>query len=328
MKESQMLAPQAYAHAELLRQQAEQAHQDGDLPSSQILGEHAIAAYNHAFVLTRLVKADQRRARAQGELERARSELQKLDEQQKRLAAEAEDLETRYKVARDALPLSPSSPASAEREKARIEQARALSSQARLLCIAARMIDARAEQPSKDIQALDALEKDFSKQPAGVIDRARQLRASCLKSVTLARRPAMARAPQSGVADTLLQELSNAGKLFPFRDDRGVVVTLRGVFTAGSAPGPDAAQTLSFLGRIAKAHPSFPVLVVLHTSKNESEAPQRARGEAIARALREAGAPRVDVAAAGSSQPVADPKQSGATQRNERVEVVFVAPAP
>jgi hypothetical protein len=36
----------------------------------------------------------------------------------------------------------------------------------------------------------------------------------------------------------------------------------------------------------------------------------------------------VEGLAAGAAQPVLDPAQPGATARNERVEVVFVAPTP
>ena len=50
---AQKLAPQAFAHAEQLQRQSEQAYQDDDLSGAQILGEHALAAYTHSFVLAR-----------------------------------------------------------------------------------------------------------------------------------------------------------------------------------------------------------------------------------------------------------------------------------
>ena len=47
-------APQAYARAELLRQRADRAFNDGDLPGAQILSEQALAAYLRATVEARL----------------------------------------------------------------------------------------------------------------------------------------------------------------------------------------------------------------------------------------------------------------------------------
>ena len=43
--------------------------------------------------------------------------------------------------------------------------------------------------------------------------------------------------------------------------------------------------------------------------------------------LRKAGAASVKVVLAGSAQPLTDPGRRGASARNARVEVVFVAPA-
>ena len=54
VKQAKEHAPQAYAHAEKLWRQAEEAHDDDDLPGAQIRSEHALAAYSHAFVLVRL----------------------------------------------------------------------------------------------------------------------------------------------------------------------------------------------------------------------------------------------------------------------------------
>ena len=58
-QQAKLLAPQAYQHAEELRRRAEQAHGDGDRVGAQILSEHAIAAYSHAFVEARLVRANE-----------------------------------------------------------------------------------------------------------------------------------------------------------------------------------------------------------------------------------------------------------------------------
>jgi hypothetical protein len=57
-------APQAYARAELLRQRADQAFNDGDATSAQILSEQALAAYLRATIEARLTKAEARLAEA------------------------------------------------------------------------------------------------------------------------------------------------------------------------------------------------------------------------------------------------------------------------
>ena len=163
-EEAGRLAPQAFARAELLRQRADQAHGDGETASSQILGEHALAAYGHAFVLARLAKAEERLASAKLELDKAQKELASLDEKQTRVSAEADGLEMQVKVAEDALPLVPNAPASAERERARLEAARALASQARLLCVATGLLGAQKDL-APELGKLDALDAELAKTP-------------------------------------------------------------------------------------------------------------------------------------------------------------------
>ncbi len=133
------------------------------------------------------------------------------------------------------------------------------------------------------------------------------------------------------MGDALLAEISATGKLDPARDDRGVVVTLRGVF-GGGGPGltPAGEARLVDLGKIAAAHASFPVEVVLHTDKplSASEEPaQHARAEAATRALLKGagGAVRALPLVAGNRAPVADPA-GPERARNARLEIVFVTP--
>ena len=64
---------QAYAQAEKLRRDAEAASGRGDHVAAQILGEHSLAAYDHAFALTRYVKAEQRLALAEEALAKAQA---------------------------------------------------------------------------------------------------------------------------------------------------------------------------------------------------------------------------------------------------------------
>jgi outer membrane protein OmpA-like peptidoglycan-associated protein len=326
--ESKQLAPQAHAHADRLRRRADQAFEAGDRAKAQALGEHALAAYTHAFVLARLAKAEQELQRANQALAKAESELNSLDEQQKRITVEADDLELRVKVARDAIPLLPNSPASPERELARREAALALAGQARLLCLAARLLDAKLEGLEGTASKVDALEQKLAA-PGGAtpIDDAVVARSSCLKLLTQARRPARRNAPAAGQEDALFAELAQLGDLMPYRDDRGIVVTLRGLFGRAETLSKAATEQLTVLGRVAKAHPDFPVLVVVHASQGAATPRDSKRAEAIAELLRGAGAQRVEARAAGGAQPIMSPARPGAPARNERIEIVFVSPA-
>ncbi len=324
---AKQLAPQAYAHAQQIRQQAEQAYRDDDVSGAQILGEHALAAYSHAFVLARVAKAQTRLATAQAKLDQAQKELAELDEKEKRVAAEADDLEMRAKVAQDALPLVPNTPASPGREKARLEAARAMAVEARLLCVSTRLLGTSSKDLEQALSKLDSLDAELSKKPAAApIDDAITLRSKCLELLGQARRPATDKAPAAGVTDALLAELSKTGGLYPFRDDRGVVVTLRGLFH-GDQLDKKAQQTLELLGRVAKAHASFPVLVVMHSASGAPTAADQKRGDAVVKALEGAGATKVEVQRVGGAEPLVQPGRRGAAARNERIEIVFVSPA-
>jgi hypothetical protein len=54
------LAPQEFAHAVQLRERADAAYVDGDREAAQILGEHALAAFQHAGVQARMSRARER----------------------------------------------------------------------------------------------------------------------------------------------------------------------------------------------------------------------------------------------------------------------------
>jgi len=324
VKEAESLAPQAYAYAEKLRTDAEKANKDGDRTAAQILAEQALAAYAHATVLSRLAHATERVEGTSSRVAAAEKDAATLDEQQRKVAAEADDIEGRLRVARDALPLAPSAPASADRERARLAAARSLAEEARLLCVATQMLAPDSQGVTQAFESLKALDAEIAKKPARApIDAAVKARSTCLAELTRARRPATLRAPEAGAPDALLEELSRAGSE-PQRDERGVTVVLRDVFDAKGAVKPAATDTLTRLGQAAKAHPAFPILVVVHSSK---AAPPADRGETIAKSLRDAGGAHVKVESAGDALPVAPPAQPGAAARNERVEIVFVSPS-
>lgn len=327
-QEAARLAPQAHARAELLKQQADEAYDGGDMAGAQILGETALAAYSHAFVLARLARASSELDRAKAELAKQKTALVDIDEKQKRAGADADAVELRVKVARDAMPLNPNAPASPEREKARLDAARSLTSQARLLCAATRLLDPSGSGLDADLTKISELEKTISATPKNApIDDAIALRSICLKRLTVARRPKTRATVAANVADALLADLGKSGELAPFRDDRGVVVTLRGLFAADGKLKPESAKVVETLGLVAKAHPDFPVIVVVHSASGRGGDAEKRRGQTVADALGRAGAGKVNVQSVGSAQPVVDPQRSGSDRRNDRVEIVFVAPA-
>jgi hypothetical protein len=337
-------APEAFARAEKLRGEAAAAFVAGDTAGAQLLGERALAAYAHAHALARIARAQAQSTEAQAAFAAAEGELASLDADQARVAADADALERKLKVTRDALPVQPSGKADPEREKARLAAARALATQARLLCGAARLLaggpalgapapaapDAKlVTQLAEAEGALARVEAELGPALAAPIDGATRARASCLAALTAIRRAAtpVTRAP--GLGDALLAEVSATGRLDPSRDDRGVSVTLRGVWSGGSL-APTGEARLVELGKIAAAHPTFPVEVVLHTDQplsDKEEPAQRARAELAVRALlRGAGnAVRAMPLVAGNLVPIADPKGPDRA-RNARLEIVFVTP--
>jgi hypothetical protein len=225
-------------------------------------------------------------------------------------------------VARDAIPLTPSAPASAERDRARRAAIESLLSQARLLCAAAKLLEAESEPLTKAMSELESVAKEADSVPQAPIDRARAARSACLRVLSQARTAELRKAATSGQTDALLDKLSQAGHQ-PFRDDRGVVVTLRNVFL-GANLSPEGKKALEELGATAKANPRFPLLVVAHSGRRGVNGMQHA--ERAAEVLRASGATQVSAHAEGIAQPVRDPKSAGAAERNTRLEVVFVSP--
>ncbi len=323
-KEAELLAPQAYAHAELLKSKAEAAYREKEPEGAQALSERAIAAYTRAFVLARIVKSEKRLASAKAELTKVQSELGQLDEQQKRVAAEADALELKIKVARDALPLVPNAATAPEREAARLEAAKALSTEARLLCVATQMIAPKTDGLAQSLLELGKLDAELAKTPeATPIDRAIAIRSKCLRHLTHARRAATKSAPEGGAADKLLAQLSDAG-YEPVRDDRGIVVSLHAPLSRGKLSAA-ANKALEALARVHQANPKFPLLVVLHTPRG-AQTPKAAT-ERISNALSGSGKTQVRIEDAGGTQPVLGRKSRGALARNHRLEIVFVAGA-
>ncbi len=333
--EAQRYAPSAFAHAEKLKQDAHDALDKDDAAACQIIGERALAAYARATTLARVARSEEVRVATTEDIAVAERKLAEYDAEQQRVAADIEALKKRLLVLKNTEPVEPSGAARGQREKARQQATATLQLQARLLCVAARLLHkatAKAAVPAELEQAAKALtelEQTLSADPAAApIDQATRARAGCLRALTLIRRAGTPRTKALGVADALLAELSKAGHGMLRRDDRGVVITLRDVFKKkGSELTTGASKRLAALATVAQAHPRFPLLIVLHQHR-AIPAVERAlweqRGDRITKALQQ-GATVTGVEIAGTVAPVVDPG-SKHNARNERVDIVFVAP--
>ncbi len=270
-------APQAHARAEQLRTKAAEAHDDGDTQAAAALANHAIAAYQRALVLARLAQAEHRIAGAKQELAELQEQRDSLRSAQQAVAVQVQRLELEYKVARDAEPLEPIDKADPKREAARRVAARSIIESARLLCLAAKV----AGGASDDVQSatvsqletqLGALEQRLESSPAPTpIDEAYRLRSDCLRAVTRLRDQRRAEAPANDPSDVLLTRLSESFPASPpFRDDRGVVVTLTSPFDDGGGLTPGAITSLSHLAEVSAQNTSFEAMLVLHGKPSTS----------------------------------------------------------
>jgi hypothetical protein len=319
-------APQAFARAEGLRAEASRLHDNEDPAGAQIVGEQALAAYQRAVTLAGLARSEARALSAQEELARLEGELARTLQAEQALEADTRALELRLKVARETLPQpGRGPPASPERELARRDAARALAAQARLLCSAARLLEPKRSSLDATLQKLGEFETALPTAPMAPIDEARALRTTCLRELSNTRRARTAQNPASAAADRLLSELSDVS-LVPSRDDRGVVITVHKPFERDDSLTAEALKKLTHLASVAKIHPDFPLLVVVHSAAKLPEARELSRVERASAALKNQGVPNVGAAGVGNALPGLDPRQPGAAGRNERLEVVFVAP--
>ena len=322
------LAPQAYARADQERELAKKASGDGDDTAASIYAERAIAAYSHAFVLARLARATRELSESNAALTQAKDQEQQLSSTRAAVEREGDELDKQLKIVRETLAPAPSAPADPTREAARMVAARALATQGRLLCGAAHLLSPSVTGLAEAEKALDDLDKQLVSAKAAPIDPSARARAVCLAILTRARR-----APSgsgAGQADALLTELSQTAGWDPVRDERGVVVTIRGAFKA-AALAPEAETRLKELGRVAAAHPTFAVQLVIHdaTTPSAQEATTNTkRGEASQKALTDGGAAaaRVKVELAGARAPLVDPTDAAHRARNARLEIVFISP--
>lgn len=334
-KDAQTLAPQAFAEADEALRAAKEADAKGDSTAAELQSERALAAYQHATAVARLARAKEDEIAAKAALGKAAEQAERYGAARRSAEREADDLDKQLKIAREAQSPAASGAADPEREKARLVAAQSLATQARLLCSAARLVSEKAPGLAEAEAAVTDLEKKLEAAPRPApIDLAGRARASCLSALTKARR---AGTPENDPADALLGELSRSRvavvegaekstDLAPARDERGVVVTMRGLFQ-GDKLSNGAAETLKELGRVAAAHPDFAVQVVMHAATapgaNDAAA-EKKRGETVTKALADAGAKRTQLELAGARTPVFDPADTKRRAQNARVEIVFV----
>ncbi len=347
--EAQTWAPQAHAHALQLEERAQQAFSEGDATAAALLAEHAIAAHEHAWVLTRLARAERRRLDAEAELAAQRLALGELQAQHQRLTAQAAGLELQAQVVRGALVLPPYETAMPERQRARRRAAEALSTQGRLLCVGARMLGEK-ERVATLVTRLDELDQQLAKGGGPkLLEAATELRSSCLRLISEIRRlnssssdeevstgphsgaPRPGSPPSAGAgsgpvpADLLLAELSAAGAA-PSRDDRGVSVVLRDAFGADGNLTDAGRAELGRVGQLAKAYPEFPLLMVGHSGYAKGSPDIERQLQVVSAELAGAGIQRVEVQDVGERQPLLPPQAASARSHNQRIELVFVAP--
>src|SRR5690606_35663718 len=108
--------------------------------------------------------------------------------------------------------------------------------------------------------------------------------------------------------------------------DRGVVVNLPGPLSTQGALTESAAEALKILAGTAKSHAEFPVLLVIHTSKNGQEKRAEQLSTAARTALESGGASKLTVKDVQDAQPVVSSRLQGSAEKNERIEVIFVTP--
>ncbi len=321
-------APQAYAMAEQRRKEAIAANADGDTTAASLLAERAVAGYSRAVVLARAADAQHELDDAQALISKADSQFRELSAGRTNAERDAQDLETKLKVAREALLPSTSGATTPDREAARLTAARSIAVQGALLCGAARLIAAADDTLTNAESALakvtTQLDAATTKGPVP-IDAAARGRAACLAVLTRARRTA--KDAVTGQADALLAELSTANML-PTRDERGVIVTLHDAFAKSVTPTADAKQRLEELGRVAAAHAGVGVQIVNHDSTPDGVAIGQSRADAAASIVIGAGASKEHTKAetAGTRAPLVDPRDTARKGRNARLEIVFVTP--
>ncbi|MBI2389409.1 MAG: hypothetical protein HYV09_07415 [Deltaproteobacteria bacterium] len=325
-------SPTTWAKAESLRKKAEEAFARGDTATADLLGQHALAAYHHAAATARLTKATVRQSLeaarlAKGEELLAADEAARVD-----IDREIDRLEAEIAIRKEALSPVGSGKTDAAREAARWIAARANLAVADATCSGAALLAPTAKGVSEARKILaEVAAKAKNDKSAAPIDASTRARALCLKALTNARAVAVAGAGPLG--DELSAELAAAG-FQTARDERGVAAVLPMVpaneapFEAGAKLTAAGKKRLAALGAIAKAHPTWALVIVVHAAPGKTDAARdAARAKVVSQELAAVGvdASRIAVSTPGAALLAHDPKDPKSHPKNERVELVFVA---
>lgn len=332
-EQARQWAPQAHAEAIRLEGLAISAFEAGDIEATETLSEGAIAGHEHAIVLARLARAEQRRRKAKEVQATARQELQKLQAQHQRLLSEATAFETRAQVHRAALPVAKLGSVGPKRRLARHRAAGALATQGRLLCVSARLLRPR-DEIDETLAALDELETRLAvASRRDNLQDATRLRADCMellsKSRIRASEDTSKPSPQGRVqppTDVLLARLSAAG-LRPSRDERGVSLPLDHLFDSGDSVSASGLKTLKVLSAAAQRQSGYRLLLVGHAGARGQQGRIEKQLAQIKSKLESEGAGSVVAMNAGMRQPLVPHGAPGSRKRNERLELVFVSPS-
>lgn len=330
-------SPTTWAKAESLRKKAEEAFARGDTATAELLGQHALAAYHHAAATARLTTATVRQSFEAARFAKG-AELLAADEAARvDVDREIDRLEAEIAIRKEALAPVVSGKTDAAREAARWVATRANLAVAEATCAGAALLAPTAKGVSEArailAEVVSKAKAESSGKAGAPIDASTRARALCLKALTNARAVAVAGAGPLG--DELAAELATAG-FQTVRDERGVAAvlpmvptapTLEAPFEAGSKLTASGKKRLAALGAIAKAHPTWALLIVVHAAPGKADAARdAARAKAVSQELAAVGvdASRIAVSTPGAALLAHDPKDPKTHAKNERIELVFV----
>jgi len=207
---------------------------------------------------------------------------------------------------------------------------------ARVILIAAEALLGTAADQDQAVaaarRAVTEAEGASAGEPAAALAAATSARAKADDALSGARRAAADRASLARLRAedaALLEEAGAAGSLSPREDARGVVLVVRGVFEGRGAVVSDR-TALEAVARLARAHAAYPLVVEGHTASGRNvQALSADRARAVVEALVALGVEgsRLRAIGLGASRPLAPEALTGARERNERLEIVFVRAA-
>ncbi|MCH2109330.1 MAG: DUF4398 domain-containing protein [Polyangiaceae bacterium] len=323
-KDAAQKAPQAFAEAQSLLKEAHQAQSEGRSEEAAVLGEEAQVAFEIAFALTRTARAQERLEKAEAEDAEAEAAMRDLDIAQAKLTREADGYELRARVILDTEEVKDIEKMTPERRRARRDAAQLLTAEAQTLCMGAALLNPEAEGLQKSREVVERLEVELSHGSTkdDLYPRAAHERNVCLKHLTLARRSEQQAQPDKPGSDSLLLALSKNGQWHPYRDDRGVVVTLHDDLLPQGKLSEGSRAALDELQKVAHAHPTFSLLLLIHGDGKNQLLNQA--GKLALESFELPKEPESHLQVVGDRQPLVSRRIPGAATRNTRIEVIFV----